>query len=113
MQDVSDKLLGQFVACLELRLGGGVAAEDVTPAAPEPAAPAASAAPAAPQVEAEPAAPAAAEPAAEPSPPTAVRGSDDALDLGKTVLPVVVKAYWKPVLAALVVIAVVVWLVTR
>ena len=32
--------------------------------------------------------------------PTPARGSDDALDLGKTVLPILVKAYWKPVVAA-------------
>ncbi|MBO0847511.1 MAG: SRPBCC family protein, partial [Nocardioides sp.] len=37
MQDVSDKLLGQFVACLEQRLGDGAA----TAAAPAAAAPAA------------------------------------------------------------------------
>src|SRR4051812_40510515 len=42
MQDVSDKLLGQFVACLEQRMG-----EDGSPAAPAPPAEAAPAAPAA------------------------------------------------------------------
>jgi carbon monoxide dehydrogenase subunit G len=110
MQDVSDKLLGQFVACLEQRLStsGGVApepgvaaqpaAETATPAAAAPAAAPASAAAPAPVTPATPAEP---------------RGSDDALDLGKTVLPVLVKAYWKPVVAAVVVILVLIWLLTR
>ena len=38
------------------------------------------------------------------------RGSDDALDLGATVLPILVKSYWKPVLAVLVVIGIIIWL---
>ena len=42
-----------------------------------------------------------------------MRGSDDALDLGKTVLPVLLKAYWKPVVAAIVVVIVAIWLITR
>jgi uncharacterized protein len=137
MQDVSDKLLGQFVACLEQRMGGGpadaAAAQPATPATPaepaevatpaEPAAPAAAPAPAIPaeepavsKVVAEtPVAPATPPPAATPRPatPTSARGSDDALDLGRTVLPVLVKAYWKPVVIAVVVIAVVIWLLTR
>jgi carbon monoxide dehydrogenase subunit G len=165
MQDVSDKLLGQFVACLEQRMG-----EDGSPAAPAapteaaPAAPAAVAEPAAPAVAAEAEAPlqaavpaeaaappeaaasaeavappeAAAPPevasgaeaaeapvtpvaGATPPPaatsraaaPTRARGSDDALDLGRTVLPVIFKAYWKPVLLALVVLAVIIWLIVR
>jgi hypothetical protein len=43
----------------------------------------------------------------------AARGSDDALDLGKTVLPILVRSYWKQVVGAIVVIAIIVWLVTR
>ena len=39
MQDVSDKLLGQFVACLEERLGGDAPAAPTTDVAAEPAAP--------------------------------------------------------------------------
>jgi carbon monoxide dehydrogenase subunit G len=124
MQDVSDKLLGQFVACLEQRLGEegthstpAAAAEPAAPAAPaDPAAPTAPAAPAAPaQPAAEPtAADAAPEPVAPTTPaPTQARGSDDAINLGKTVLPVVFRAYWKPVLAAVVVIAIVIWLIVR
>jgi uncharacterized protein len=136
MQDVSDKLLGQFVACLEQRMGeDGSPAAPAAPAEAAPAEPAAAAEPAAPAAPAEvseaatpPEAPAAAPeapvtPAASATPPpadttraatpTRARGSDDALDLGRTVLPVIFKAYWKPVLLALVVIAVIVWLVVR
>jgi uncharacterized protein len=130
MQDVSDKLLGQFVACLEQRFDSPAAAapetvaEPVPPAAePEPtltdeAAPA--------SVEAPPPAPAAAvapvadtpPPApAAPAPAAAAAGKrkkdDDALDLGATVLPILVKSYWKPALAALVVLAIIIWLITR
>jgi carbon monoxide dehydrogenase subunit G len=123
MQDVSDKLLGQFVACLEQRLGnttpGAPAAaeapaEPATPFAPaEPVEPTAAAQPAAPAesaLPAEPAAPPATAPRATPSP---ARGSDDALNLGKAVLPVLVKAYWKPVVAAVVVVIVLIWLLAR
>jgi carbon monoxide dehydrogenase subunit G len=120
MQDVSDKLLGQFVACLEQRLSdsGGAAPEAAAPS--EPSEPAATAEPA---TAAEPAAPTAAPPtavapatpppAATPRPATSARGSDDALNLGKTVLPVLVKSYWKPVVIAVVVIIVIIWLLTR
>ena len=136
MQDVSDKLLGQFVSCLEQRMGEGDGSTAEAPPAAVPteeAAPAAPAAPSAPSAPAEPAvaadaaaaaaAPAPAEPVAMPAPTSATPGarkaaapaggSDDALDLGKTVLPVLVRAYWKPVLLALVVLAVIVWLVVR
>ena len=91
MQDVSDKLLLQFVDCLGARF------EPTPPAAAE-AAPAA-AAPvgaeaAAPSVPAAPAAPSAPA-AARPSPPPP---QEDALDLGATVLPVLARTYWKQVL---------------
>jgi uncharacterized protein len=118
MQDVSDKLLGQFVACLEQRLTAEpVAAEqpaaEATPIAdaaaasagstgsaalPEEAAPAAAPAPAAPR-------PAAARPAPPPQ--------DDALDLGAAVIPVLLKGYWKQAVAGLVVVALVVRLLRR
>jgi carbon monoxide dehydrogenase subunit G len=106
MQDVSDKLLGQFVGCLEQRLGGGGAAEPTSPAEGEPpveeiVAPVAPVAPATPP------------PAATPRPDAAARDSGEALDLGKTVLPVVAKAYWKQAVVALVVIVVVIWLIAR
>src|SRR6187200_1311922 len=122
MQDVSDKLLGQFVACLEQRFEGtGGAEADVpevaavaeAPAAPVP--PAAEpdatltdeAAPAA--VEVPPPAPAAAAAPTPAAPAAAVAGKrkkdDDALNLGTTVVPILVKSYWKQALAALVVLA--------
>ncbi len=134
MQDVSDKLLGQFVSCLEQRMGAGdgstapaaeataaVPAEDAAPAAPAAAAapaaqaeePTAAAEASAPAAAAAPAAPAAAAPGARKAAPAAARGSDDALNLGTTVLPVLVKSYWKQALAGVVVIGVIVWIVTR
>lgn len=89
IQDVSDKLLGQFVDCLQGKVGsdeqpapsvvdGPVASDtdSVAAAAPEPAGPAPVAA-------------------------AAASGGDNALDLGATVLPVMAKMYWKQALAAL------------
>jgi uncharacterized protein len=129
MQDVSDKLLNQFVACLEQRMAREEPAE--APEAPAPAADAAPAAPeatdaamppavpeapagATPDATAPAAAPAAAVPPTHAAPTTSsTRGSDDALDLGATVLPVLARAYWKQALGALVVIGVIVWLITR
>jgi uncharacterized protein len=58
-------------------------------------------------------APATPPPAATPRPATPTRDSGDALDLGKTVLPVLAKAYWKQAVVALVVIVVIVWLIVR
>jgi carbon monoxide dehydrogenase subunit G len=128
MQDVSDKLLGQFVSCLEDRLGGegGPAEPAEAVAVPETAAPAEAASPAETSAPAEPASPAAAavvpEPAATPvapatpppaATPRASAGSDDALDLGKTVLPVLARAYWKQGVVVLVLLAVVIWLIAR
>jgi uncharacterized protein len=125
MQDVSDKLLGQFVACLETRLAGadtepsgetGPAPADVGPVsattAPEPPgtdSPAPE--PAAPELAGqEPAAggPKASAPRRTPEAPA----QDDAIDLGATVLPVLVKTYWKQGLGVLVV-ALIIWWVTR
>ena len=126
MQDVSDKLLGQFVACLEHRLGGDAAApaaepptaagaatpaEDVAApvAATEEAPPATAPAPSAPAIA--PVAPATA--AAAPAPVKPAPKQDDALNLGTTVLPILAKTYWKQGVAVLVVIALVIWLIVR
>jgi uncharacterized protein len=98
MQDVSDKLLGQFVACLEERLGG-----DGSVPAPPAESSAATAEPAAPDPAPAPAPEADAGVAS--SPPAK---ADDAINLGSTVLPILVKNYWKQGLAALVVIAVII-----
>lgn len=93
MQDVSDKLLGQFVACLEQRL-----------AAPEPA----PEPPPAPESEPQAGAAAASAPAAPPAAPLPPRPAPEpeALDLGSAVLPVLLKSYWKQAAAAVVVLAV-------
>ena len=100
MQDVSDKLLGQFVACLETRLSGG------PPDAPEEPA-------ATPEVTETRATPAASPPPAPAAAPQSTSQGDDALDLGATVLPVLVKSYWKQGAAGLAVIAFIIWLITR
>ncbi len=86
MQDVSDKLLGQFVDCLEQRFATGVDDEG-------PAQEAATAAVSTPEL-----------------PP---RISDDAINLGTTVVPVLLRSYWKPALAALLLVALLVWILVR
>jgi carbon monoxide dehydrogenase subunit G len=119
MQDVSDKLLGQFVDCLEQRLGGSDAPADDAAAVRddtvvEGAVPITEPLPTTPtqpeSAEAEPAAqvPGAARVPAAATPPA---GADDAINLGSTVLPVLAKTYWKQGLALLVVIVVIVVLV--
>lgn len=89
MQDVSDKLLGQFVACIESQFAPAQAADEPTTAVGSDELMAAAA------VET-----AAGPPAAAPAPPVATRPAarpaptnDDALDLGATVLPVLAKTY--------------------
>ncbi|HJQ04707.1 MAG TPA: SRPBCC family protein [Nocardioides sp.] len=99
MQDVSDKLLGQFVTCLEQKLAaesgaasaGGesaLAADTATPSAPSSRTPAAS------------------------LPPPA-SGDDEALDLGAAVLPILLKSYGKQVTAGLAVLLALVLLLRR
>jgi carbon monoxide dehydrogenase subunit G len=106
MQDVSDKLLGQFVACLEQRFAGAGA---TTPPAAEPE-PTLTDELASAAVEVPPPDPTAAA-APSPAPPPTNAKKDDAVDLGATVLPVLVRTYWKQAVAALVVIVLVVWLI--
>ena len=97
MQDVSDKLLGQFVACLESRVG-------------PPPEPVAEAAPAGEAAEPVPVATTTAPTAGTaPAPPP----GEAAIDLGATVLPVLAKTYWRPVAAVLLVLLVVRWLRRR
>ncbi len=112
MQDVSDKLLGQFTQCLEQKVGGSAGPD--TSGTPEPAKRMHNMRKA--ELEPDPAAPApapdnvrdiprAAAPSAAPSvAPTP--GNDEALDLGATVLPVLAKAYWKQALGVLLVLIV-------
>jgi carbon monoxide dehydrogenase subunit G len=101
MQDVSDKLLGQFVACLEQRFEG--VPEPETEPAPASAPPVDESAPAA--VGAPPPTPAAAA-----APP---RREDDSLNLGSAVLPVLAKSYGKQAVGALAVLALIIWVVRR
>lgn len=97
MQDVSDTLLQQFIACIESQFAAAPAAE-----APQETAAAAEVATPAEVVGEGEAAPAAAAPAAPPPRPAPARpaparraapGGDDAIDLGATVLPVLAKTY--------------------
>jgi carbon monoxide dehydrogenase subunit G len=93
MQDVSDKLLGQFVQCLEDRLTGPgervTAAPDAVPASGDTDA--------------------GTVPTAASTPPR----QDDAINLGKTVLPVVLKSYRKQGVVVLLVVVVLIWLISR
>lgn len=155
IQDVSDKLLGQFVDCLEAK---------VAPAPSPPLSPVVDAAPEAVRADSEtaiagsspsavtgadtPAPPltvpdnvtvpeeltlpespvtgAAAQRVVEPPPapgsasgddkppgPRSAAGSDDALDLGATLLPVLLKSYGKQLAGAGALLAILVWLVRR
>ena len=88
MQDVSDKLLGQFVACLEQRL-----ATPETAPPPEPT-------PIAESVAAE----NAAAPSPAPAPRVAPIPNDDSLDLGAAMLPVLAKSYWRQAVGVLAVL---------
>ena len=96
MQDVSDKLLGQFVACLEQQLAGDP--EPEAAAAPTPIAAEAAAAAAAASSTPTPAPNA--PPRKLPPPPP-----QEALDLGGAVLPVLAKTYWRQALVVVVVLA--------
>src|SRR5215213_6334760 len=124
MQDVSDKLLGQFVACLETRLGGGAPVTADVASAPEAApSPAGSEAPQPPPGPPEPPPPplppptgpvAPAAPVAPTAPVESRTGAGgDALDLGAAVLPVLAKTYWKQAVGALAVLAFIWWFVSR
>jgi carbon monoxide dehydrogenase subunit G len=127
MQDVSDKLLGQFIACIEGKVGDAqpqVAEQGAAATtAPEPAAePTADVAPPAAEAAASvtppvaatpaPATPARATPAPPaPSPTAKVEDKDDALNLGSAVLPILIKSYGKQVVIGVVVVVavVVIW----
>lgn len=111
MQDVSDKLLGQFTDCLSGRLGTSAPAEEDAGGAGEPAGSSSPPAPAAtpadedrPDAQATPA-PAAAAPApaarATPAGEGRATGGGEALDLGATAVPVLLRAYGPQIAAAL------------
>lgn len=115
IEDVSNKLLQQFVTCLESKVGAPEAPAEEAPAAPAavagaPAAAAAPGAPAAPVGEAA--------PSAEPTRPTTAGAGKhaqepEALDLGATVLPILLKSYGKQIAGAFLVLVVLRWLLRR
>ncbi len=138
MQDVSDKLLGQFVSCLEQRLTdsgtapplveeglqgpsrnqGSCAAGGFETGASAPSSTSGDDASAPSSTSGEDAsapAPLVEEglqgPSRNQGTPTAAGG--DSLNLGATVLPVLVKSYWKQALAVLVIVVLIVWLIRR
>ena len=126
MQDVSDKLLGQFVACLEERFvaqpepaaeeaatADARAGDDVqdglsggTPGAAAGTGAAAAGASRAGFTAGTPSAP-------RPGGARRAASSDDALDLGATVLPVLLKSYWKQAAGVLLVLLVLKKLLSR
>ena len=130
MQDVSDKLLGQFVACIERQLGGEPAAAPVPEATVQDAAEAArhpeivtEAVPEvlhetgtplslAERVERSKAQAAAGAATAQRRPSPAIGAEHDALDLGSAVLPVLIQRYSGYAVAAVVGILVG-WLIGR
>jgi carbon monoxide dehydrogenase subunit G len=105
MQDVSDKLLAQFVECLKTTLGE-----------PEPSPPTRPAPPTPPAEPAPPTPPADIAPSAGPAPPADIAPSagrsEEALDLGSTVLPVLARRYG-PYLAGVIGILVLLLVVRR
>jgi uncharacterized protein len=88
IQDVSDKLLQQFVTCLQSKVGAEPA-EVPAPAVPESADPA--------PVPSEPAEQAAPTARAAPAPSAPAAQDTDVLDLGTTVIPILLKSYRKQV----------------
>lgn len=103
MQDVSDKLLGQFIDCLEQRMG------EPQTAAPEPEpAPAVSDAPdvSVPEPPSEEQIRQVHETPAPGPKHAASAPADDHLDLGATVLPVLARTYWRQALGVVVVLLV-------
>ena len=117
MKDVSDKLLGQFVACLEQRMQSpGDAAADAPPeeesaptTPPGGTTPAAAAAATGVPASAAPPTPSTPGPARTPPP----AGDDQALDLGAAVLPVLARTYWKPAAAVVAALLVLWWWISR
>ena len=103
MQDVSDKLLGQFVDCLEQRLSEGAGGIVPDETVPEPASEG-------------PKRQGLSEPSAPPkhlAEPRIGSPADDSLDLGTTVLPVLARTYWKQAVGALAALLLLWWVVSR
>lgn len=126
IQDVSDKLLEQFVECLADRIGGGTpgATADEEPTVEEAVAPTGPPGPAVtgPGDAADPAPGDAPPPTPPPGPPPAPQadlsgrpGDDrgDSLDLGAAVLPVLLRSYGKQAAAVLGVLVLLWWVLRR
>jgi uncharacterized protein len=94
IEDVSNKLLQQFVTCLQTKVGAGEepAAEASTPAAPTDQVPVEAAEPASAPVASVGAQEVAELPGSDAPAPSP---DNDALDLGATVVPILLKSYWK------------------
>jgi carbon monoxide dehydrogenase subunit G len=116
IQDVSDKLLQQFVTCLETKVGGGAGQEP--PAGEKPSATPAAMASGGDEAGGQPVDGSAAAAAAAATPPrpqpqadfgpmgSLGESEDDALDLGATVVPILLRTYWKQLVGALLVLLV-------
>jgi carbon monoxide dehydrogenase subunit G len=123
MQDVSDKLLQQFIDCIEGRLGPPPQAAPAATEVAEPVAAPAQPTPAQPTpAQPTPAQPTPAQPtpvrpvagqAPVPARPLATAEEGAAIDLGSTVGPVLLKTYGPRIAVGAVVLALVVWLVRR
>ncbi|WP_235738549.1 SRPBCC family protein [Nocardioides alcanivorans] len=110
IEDVSDKLLGQFVDCLRQRMTAPPEAEESEVASTNGVQPSQDPGTAADEKEA------AASSVDTPNPPTPLRPSvqaDDSLDLGATVLPIILKSYSKQIVAGLGVLLLLAWLLRR
>ena len=110
MQDVSDKLLGQFTDCLEHKVGSAGSPGTPSPATtPMPESVEEASAEADATTQRAKAAQEAAPPSSSTTRPQSVGapgGDDNALDLGATVLPVLLKSYWKQALGVVVILLV-------
>jgi hypothetical protein len=118
MQDVSDKLLQQFIDCIEGRLGPPPQAAPAATEVAEPVAAPAQPTPAQPTpAQPTPAQPTPVRPVAGQAPvparPLATAEEGAAIDLGSTVGPVLLKTYGPRIAVGAVVLALVVWLVRR
>jgi len=116
IQDVSDKLLGQFVGCLESRISSPAQVDDTdavaTPANRSVVNGSASPATAPTSSSATPSGPPSPAPGAGSAQARMRPGpeQDDALDLGATVLPILVRTYWRQFAAGVLVLLVIRWL---
>lgn len=116
MQDVSDKLLGQFIGCIEGKIGEVPTMEEPSAAAAGPEPSPEPSPDAGPEPEAQPAPAASLEPSPdagpEPEPrPAPAASPETSLDLGSTVLPILLRSYGKQIVIGVVVVVavIVIW----